>query len=56
MHFAWTNEMSHLNRKVEHDVSEVLLGEEMIIQFIFLGSVQLREWICAAKALGMRKY
>ena len=48
MHFAWTNEMSHLNRKVEHDVSEVLLGEEMIIHFIFLGSVQLREWLCAA--------
>jgi hypothetical protein len=42
---------SHLYRKINHDLSEVLLGEEVIIEFIFLGSVQLGEWFGAAQVL-----
>ena len=33
----------HLDRQVDHDVVEILPGEEVIVHFVFLSSVQLGE-------------
>ena len=42
---------NNLNGEIEHHVSEVLLGEEMIIDFVSLRSVQLGEGLRPADGL-----
>ena len=41
----------HLNRQVDHDMVEILPGEEVIVHLVFLGSVQLGEGLRPTESL-----
>ena len=45
---------SDLNRKIKHDVYEVPLGDEVRVQFVFLGSKRLRERFSATQHLKIK--